>query len=80
MTTSQTATGDDRALLQAIADGDKDALRQLYDRHSGVLFALALKVLNNRTDAEDVLQETFVSGLENCRRATMSAAANRLVG
>jgi RNA polymerase sigma-70 factor (ECF subfamily) len=51
---------DDTALLRTVASRDKDAFQQLYDRHAGTLFALALKILGDRTDAEDVLQETFV--------------------
>jgi RNA polymerase sigma-70 factor (ECF subfamily) len=47
-------------LLRAVAARDKEALRQLYTRHSAVLFALALKVLSDRPEAEDVLQEAFV--------------------
>jgi len=58
--TSSTEGADDRALLRAVAARDKEALRQLYTRHSAVLFALALKVLSDRAEAEDVLQEAFV--------------------
>lgn len=58
--TSSTEGADDRALLRAVAAGDKEALRQLYARHGGVLFALALKVLSDRAEAEDVLQEALV--------------------
>ncbi len=58
--TSSTAGADDRALLRAVAARDKEALRQLYARHSAVLFALALKVLSDRAEAEDVLQEAFI--------------------
>jgi len=55
-----TDAADDRALLRGVAAGDKEALGQLYARHSAVLFALALKVLSDRAEAEDVLQEAFV--------------------
>lgn len=58
--TSSTGGADDRALLRAVAAGDKEALQQLYTRHSAVLFALSLRVLSDRTEAEDVLQEAFV--------------------
>ena len=51
---------DDRALLRAVAARDKDALRQLYTRHSGVLFSLAFKILSDRSEAEDVLQDAFI--------------------
>jgi len=57
---SSTQIRDDGALLRAVAAGDKDAFRQLYAQHSPLLFALAVKILNDRTEAEDVLQETFV--------------------
>jgi len=55
-----TDAADDRVLLRGVAAGDMEALRQLYARHSAVLFALALKVLSDRAEAEDVLQEAFV--------------------
>ena len=58
--TSPTEALDDRALLRAVAARDKDALQQLYARHSAALFALALKILSDRAEAEDVLQEAFV--------------------
>ena len=51
---------DDLALIQAVAKRDKDAFEQLYQRHSSLLFGLTLKILGNRSDAEDVLQDTFI--------------------
>jgi RNA polymerase sigma-70 factor (ECF subfamily) len=53
-------SSDDVLLTRAVAAGDPEALRQLYERHSGMLFSLALKILGNRAEAEDVLQDTFV--------------------
>jgi RNA polymerase sigma-70 factor (ECF subfamily) len=57
---SSTEMRDDTALLRAVAARDKDAFRQLYTRHSPLLFSLAVKILSDRAEAEDVLQETFV--------------------
>ena len=57
---SETEIRDDGALLRAVAARDKDAFQQLYARHSPLLFALASKILCDRAEAEDVLQETFV--------------------
>lgn len=51
---------DDLTLLRAVAGRDKVGFQILYERHSPMLFALALKILGDRTDAEDVLQETFL--------------------
>ena len=49
------------ALLERVARQDQAALRLLYDRVSGKLFGLALRVLRQREAAEDVLQDAFVS-------------------
>lgn len=51
---------DDVALLQRTSHGDQESLRELYRRYAGVLRSTAYRVLNNATDAEDVLQDVFV--------------------
>jgi len=40
--------------------GDQSALAELYDRYSSVVYAVALRVLNDAAAAEDVLQEVFL--------------------
>lgn len=47
-------------LLRRIGEGDRGSFRELFDRFSGVLMAAAYKVLNDQSDAEDVLQDVFV--------------------
>ena len=47
------------ALLARIASGDQNAFRALYDRTSGRLFAICLRIARNRTLAEDFLQEAY---------------------
>jgi RNA polymerase sigma-70 factor (ECF subfamily) len=47
-------------LIQRIANQDRDAFSQLYDRFSTLVFALAMRMLKVRSDAEDILQEVFV--------------------
>jgi RNA polymerase sigma-70 factor (ECF subfamily) len=50
----------DVELLRRMAEQDRDAFAEFYDRHSTLLFSVAYKILNDQTDAEDVVQETFV--------------------
>ena len=47
-------------LLPAVAQGDLAAFEALYDRYSGTLYALLLRILGNPEDAQEVLQESFV--------------------
>ena len=47
-------------LLADVARGEVSAFEELYDRHSGTLYALLLRILGNADDAQEVLQEAFV--------------------
>ena len=48
------------ALLDRVALGEHAALRSLYERTSGKLYGLALRVVGHRDWAEDVLQDSFL--------------------
>ena len=47
-------------LIQRVANQDREAFSQLYDRFSTLVFTLAMRMLRVRSDAEDLLQEVFV--------------------
>jgi RNA polymerase sigma-70 factor, ECF subfamily len=47
-------------LIQQVANQDREAFGQLYDRFSTLVFTLAMRMLRARSDAEDLLQEVFV--------------------
>lgn len=48
-------------LMNRIADGDRAALRQFYDATSAKLFGVCLRILSDREEAQDVLQEVYVT-------------------
>jgi RNA polymerase sigma-70 factor (ECF subfamily) len=50
----------DIGLLARVVGRDANALEELYDRHGRVLFGLILRILGDRAEAEEVLQEVFV--------------------
>ena len=44
---------------------DKHAFANIVDEHSDKIYRLALKMLGNEQDAEDILQETFIKAFNN---------------
>jgi RNA polymerase sigma-70 factor (ECF subfamily) len=46
--------------LKALRAGDRAEFSRLVEAYSGKLYRLALKMLGNQQDAEDILQETFI--------------------
>lgn len=55
-----TAIADIEAMIGRIALGDRQAFSSLYSATSAKLFGICLRVLDNRAEAEDALQEVFV--------------------
>lgn len=49
------------AVLGAISSGDREALSTLYTRTSAKLYGICLRVLGNESEAQDVLQEVYVT-------------------
>jgi RNA polymerase sigma-70 factor (ECF subfamily) len=61
--------------LARVALGDRAAFRRVYELTSAHLFGVALRILNRRDAAEDVLQEAFVSVWHNA--GSYSAATSQ---
>lgn len=50
---------DDESLMTQIQEGDEQALVLLLERHAGRVFAIGLKVLRDREEAEELVQDVF---------------------
>jgi len=65
MTAPSFAEADEFTLVARSREGDGSAFGELVRRYEGKIFRLALHVTQNREDAEDVLQETFLKAHEH---------------
>jgi RNA polymerase sigma-70 factor, ECF subfamily len=57
----------DRGIVRRLAGGDRSALADLYDRHSGVVYSLAYRIVGS-PDAEDVVQDVFAQAWRQADR------------
>ena len=62
-------------LMSRVAAGERAALRQLYDATSAKLFAVCLRILSDREESEDVLQEVYVTIWRRADRFDASRAS-----
>jgi RNA polymerase sigma-70 factor (ECF subfamily) len=67
----------DGDLVRLMAEGDRDALAPLMERHYRRLYRVALAYVRNADDAQDVLQETFVKAFRHAARWNGSAEVGR---
>src|SRR3974390_1444572 len=57
---TRTDAGDDLRLVARLRAGDQQALSELYDRYSSVVYGVALRILQDTGAAEDLLQDIFL--------------------
>ncbi len=69
------AAEEDRRLLRAIVARETDALSSLYNRYSGMLQALAHRVLGDASDSEEILQEVFLQVWNQAERYDSSRSS-----
>lgn len=53
--------------LEALRNGDRAEFARLVERYDSFVYRLALRILGNQQDAEDVLQETFIKALKHLK-------------
>ena len=57
----------DAQLLALVTRGENWALAELYDRYARLVFAIALKILNDRASAEEIVQQVFIKVWRSAR-------------
>ncbi len=62
-------------LLARSGLGDRAAFKSVYERTSAKLFGVCLRILNDRSEAEEVLQETYVKVWRNAGRYVQAKAS-----
>lgn len=58
---------DDAVLVRRMAEGDQAALAALYERHAGLLLGLAMKIVREKREAEDLLHDVFLEAFRNAK-------------
>jgi len=56
--------GDESDLIRRLRQGDKHACAECIDRHSAGVYRLALRMVSDPHEAEDIVQETFLSAFK----------------
>jgi RNA polymerase sigma-70 factor (ECF subfamily) len=67
----------DFELMQHAQKGQVEAFAALYDRHSPVALALAMRILSSPTDAQDLLHDVFIEAWQSVREYDPSRASVR---
>ena len=58
----------DTELVAGAAEGDAECMGELFDRHAGRMKSLALRIVRNPEEAEEVGQEVFVQAWQQSHR------------
>ena len=58
---------EDSYYIEKVINGDTSAYASLVSKHKSLVFSIALKILNNREDAEEVAQDSFLKAYQSLK-------------
>ena len=67
---------EDRLLIWKLNRGNRQVLRHIYEKYKDRLVTLAAALLNNKTDAEDVVHDVFVSFIDSAEKFRLTGSLN----
>lgn len=56
---------DDLIIIDKVLEGERELYNQLIEKHKNYAFTIALNILNNREDAEEVAHDSFIKAYQN---------------
>jgi len=65
---------EDRLLLWKFKRGSRDAFRLIYEKYADDLLTLAANLLNDKADAEDVVQDVFISFVQSVKKFRLTGS------
>jgi RNA polymerase sigma factor (sigma-70 family) len=65
---------DEISLIKACSNGDNLAFKKIYEIHSGTMYSICLRYMNNDDEAKDALQEGFIKVFNNIGKFTFSGS------
>jgi RNA polymerase sigma factor (sigma-70 family) len=58
---------DDNETIEKVLNGDVSAYASLVEKHKNLVFSIVLKIVNNREDAEEIAQDTFLKAYQSLK-------------
>ena len=65
---------EDRLLLWRFKGGSRNAFGLIYEKYAGDLLTLAANLLNDKADAEDVVQDVFISFVQSVEKFRLTGS------
>jgi RNA polymerase sigma-70 factor (ECF subfamily) len=61
------STKENHEIIQKILNGEKDAFSQIVNKYQNALYGIVFKMINNRDEVDDIVQETFIKAFSSIK-------------